>query len=260
MGFRLRTRVLALSGALVSALNLLEGLAPVQASPNDPVVQVEVAKTLRYVHVFGDAPLGTAKVRVKLLKQTTTGEWKKLVATDGRILDGAFKARVDRPKGGNCLARATTKNRKGEVLGRGEEQFPCFIPPFEATTASLDPSTGSPGAPARKIDVWVADDAVEQSHGLMYRKQMPFERGMVFLFEEERQGSFYMLNTLIPLSIAFFDADGVIIDILDMEPCPDDPCLRYSPDSPYFGALEVNQGAFGSWGISEGDRITVNSG
>ena len=260
MGTRLRTRCRALLGAMAIALGALGGLPSAGASPGDAVIQVEVAKTRRYVHVFGDAPSGTAKVRVALLKQTSTGEWKKLMATGGQVSDGGFTARLERPKRGNCLARATTRDRSGEVLGRGEEQFPCSLPPFGVTTASLDPGTGSPGAPARQIDVWVADDDVERGHGLMYRRQMPEDRGMVFLFEEPGQGGFYMLNTLIPLSIAFFDADGVIVDILDMEPCPDSPCPTYTPDTPYSGALEVNQGAFGRWGITEGDTITVHEG
>lgn len=257
MSSGLRKRAAALTGAVAIALaGLPDPLG--HASPSDPVIQVEVAKTKRYVHVFGDAPPGTTKVRVRLLKQTPDGGWRKLAATGGHVIDASFKARLDRPKRGTCLARASTKNRRGEVLGRGEERFPCFIPPFGTATASLDPGNGSPGAPARQIDVWVADDETERGHGLMYRKWMPQDRGMVFLFEAEGQGGFYMLNTLIPLSIAFFDRDGVIVDILDMEPCPDEPCPRYTPDAPYSGALEVNQGALHTWGISEGDTITVH--
>ena len=253
----LRKRAVALTGAVAIALAGLPNLVA-HGSPADPVIQVEVAKTKRYVHVFGDAPSGTRKVRVQLWKQTPDGAWKKLAATGGRVVGTSFKARVDRPKRGTCLARASTKNRRGKVLGRGEEQFPCSIPPFGTGTASLNPSGGSPGPPSRQIDVWVADDETERGHGLMYRKWMPEDRGMVFLFEEPGQGGFFMLNTLIPLSIAFFDGDGVIVDILDMEPCPDSPCPTYTPDAPYSGALEVNQGAFGTWGISEGDTITVN--
>lgn len=253
----LRKRAVALTGAVAIALAGLPNLVA-YGSPADPVIQVEVAKTKRYVHVFGDAPSGATRVRVVLLKQAPDGDWKKLAATGGHISGEAFKARLDRPRKGTCLARAAAKNRRGQLLGRGEEQFPCFIPPFENATASLDPGVGSPSAPARQIDVWVADDDIERGHGLMYRKRMLEERGMVFLFEEKGQSGFYMLNTLIPLSIAFFDGDGVIVDILDMEPCPDQPCPTYAPDTPYTGALEVHQGAFGRWAISEGDTITVS--
>ncbi len=80
---------------------------------------------------------------------------------------------------------------------------------------------------------------------------------MVFMFFEESSGGFWMKNTLIPLSIAFFDEQGTILRILDMDPCERDPCPTYDPDTSYWGALEVNRGAFEDWGISEGDRITI---
>jgi hypothetical protein len=64
-----------------------------------------------------------------------------------------------------------------------------------------------------------------------------------------------MKNTLIPLSIAFFDRQGVILRILDMEPCRADPCPVYYPGVVYQGALEVNQGWFRRRGLKEGARV-----
>ena len=78
-----------------------------------------------------------------------------------------------------------------------------------------------------------------------------------FLFEEALTGGFWMKNTLIPLSIAFADGDGTILRILDMEPCEADPCEIYDPGVTYSSALEVNQGAFASWGVEEGDLLTL---
>ena len=68
-------------------------------------------------------------------------------------------------------------------------------------------------------------------------------------------GGFWMKNTLIPLSIAFFDRQGVILRILDMEPCRADPCPVYYPGVVYQGALEVNQGWFRRRGLAEGARV-----
>lgn len=107
------------------------------------------------------------------------------------------------------------------------------------------------------VDVEEAETPEQRAFGLMFRESLDDDEGMVFLFFEETQGSFYMKNTLIPLSIAFFDREGTIVDILDMEPCEADPCELYTPDAPYEGALEVNQGAFEEWGVQEGDRITI---
>jgi uncharacterized membrane protein (UPF0127 family) len=107
------------------------------------------------------------------------------------------------------------------------------------------------------VDVEAAETPEQRAVGLMFRESLGEDEGMVFLFFEETQGSFYMKNTLIPLSIAFFDGEGTIVDILDMEPCEADPCRLYTPDALYEGALEVNQGALEEWGVQDGDRITI---
>jgi uncharacterized membrane protein (UPF0127 family) len=107
------------------------------------------------------------------------------------------------------------------------------------------------------VTVEVADSENERQVGLMNRESLPDDAGMIFLFEEELTGGFWMKNTLIPLSIAFADGDGTILRILDMEPCEADPCEIYDPGVTYSSALEVNQGAFASWGVEEGDLLTL---
>lgn len=109
------------------------------------------------------------------------------------------------------------------------------------------------------VPVEVADTANERELGLMNRFSLPEDAGMIFLFEDETSGGFWMKDTLIPLSIAFVDADWTIVRILDMDPCDADPCEIYDPGVPYRGALEVNQGAFSRWGVEEGDRLTLRS-
>ncbi len=70
--------------------------------------------------------------------------------------------------------------------------------------------------------------------------------GMLFVYDDEVQGSFWMRNTLLSLSIAFFDGEGALVSTDDMEPCPDEvadgDCPRYPADGPYRYALEVVQG------------------
>jgi uncharacterized protein len=107
------------------------------------------------------------------------------------------------------------------------------------------------------VHVEVADTSAERAHGLMGRMQLPEDAGMVFLFPEDTTSSFWMKDTLLPLSIAFYGADGRIVRILDMEPCRRDPCRVYDPHVTYRGALEVNRGAFRRWGVAEGDRVRV---
>ena len=107
------------------------------------------------------------------------------------------------------------------------------------------------------VDVEVADSAGERAVGLMNRESLPEDAGMIFVFPEEHAGGFWMKDTLVPLSIAFADADGRILRILDMEPCEADPCEIYDPGVSYRSALEVNRGAFSDWGVEEGDRLTL---
>jgi uncharacterized membrane protein (UPF0127 family) len=107
------------------------------------------------------------------------------------------------------------------------------------------------------VEVEVADDEAERARGLMERTELEPDAGMVFVFPEDTSGPFWMKNTLIPLSIAFYDQDGRIVRILDMEPCRREPCPLYYPEVAYRGALEVNRGAFARWGVREGDRLRL---
>jgi uncharacterized membrane protein (UPF0127 family) len=110
------------------------------------------------------------------------------------------------------------------------------------------------------VPVEVARTEAEREQGLMNRTAMPEDDGMFFVFPDE-QGNvgFWMKDTLIPLSVAFADADGRIAAILDMEPCKADPCTVYDPGAPFVTALEANQGAFDRWGVAVGDRMTLDA-
>jgi uncharacterized protein len=107
------------------------------------------------------------------------------------------------------------------------------------------------------VHLEVADTAAEREHGLMGRRELAGNSGMAFVFPEDTTAPFWMKDTLIPLSIAFYDDAGRIVRILDMQPCRRDPCPLYKPHVPYRGALEVNLGAFRKWGVQVGDRLRV---
>ena len=111
-----------------------------------------------------------------------------------------------------------------------------------------------------RVRVEIADSPSERERGLMNRKSLPEDAGMLFVYESDTTGGFWMKDTLIPLSIAFYDANGKIVRILDMEPCRSEPCPVYDPGVAYRGALEVNRGAFERWGVREGDVITLAGG
>jgi uncharacterized membrane protein (UPF0127 family) len=106
------------------------------------------------------------------------------------------------------------------------------------------------------VRVEVADDLAEQAKGLMYRTTLGENRGMLFVYPDERELSFWMKDTLIPLSIAFIDSERRIIDIQDMKPLDDEP-PHYVSAEPAQYALEVNQGFFEKGGVKVGDRVDV---
>ncbi len=123
-----------------------------------------------------------------------------------------------------------------------------------AETATLEIST-SDGV--RSFEVEVADTPPERRVGLMHREQLAPIDGMAFLWHEPIDGTFWMKDTLIPLSVAFWDEDGRIVAIMDMEPCEADPCPSYGPGEPFLGAIEVGQGVFGDAGVEVGDRVEL---
>jgi uncharacterized membrane protein (UPF0127 family) len=108
-----------------------------------------------------------------------------------------------------------------------------------------------------EVEVEVADEDDERSLGLMNRERLDPGAGMVFLWEEPLHTTFWMKDTLIPLSIAFWDERGRIVGILDMEPCEVEPCPSYDPGTEFEGALEVNQGFFEEHGVEVGDTIEL---
>ncbi len=98
------------------------------------------------------------------------------------------------------------------------------------------------------LEVAVARTPQQQAQGLMHVTDMPDGAGMIFLFTEERSTSFWMKNTLIPLDIAFFDANRRLVGSLTMVPCTADPCPSYSPGVPFQFAVEANEGTFAGLG------------
>ncbi len=121
-------------------------------------------------------------------------------------------------------------------------------------------STGTVGIEASggnvKVEVEVADDMNEMSRGLMGRTALAEDAGMLFVYPEERELSFWMKDTLIPLSIAFMDSEGRIVDIQDMKALDDRP-PHYTSAEPARYALEVNKGFFEERGVEVGDMARL---
>ena len=107
------------------------------------------------------------------------------------------------------------------------------------------------------VMVEIADTAAERRRGLSGRAGLAEDAGMLFVNEADVVTGYHMEDTLIPLSLAFIDAGGTIVTLIDMEPCAADPCPEYKPSGPYRFGLEVNQGAFGRWGVGVGAAVVL---
>ena len=109
------------------------------------------------------------------------------------------------------------------------------------------------GGSAYKFEVELATTPAEREKGLMFRKTMGANAGMLFLYPDEEAVSFWMKNTLIPLDMLFLKADGRIVHIAhDAKPLDETPIPS---GEPVRAVLELNGGTAAALGIKEGDRV-----
>ncbi len=108
-----------------------------------------------------------------------------------------------------------------------------------------------------KVDVDIVDTEEERTQGLMYRESLGAFSGMLFIFDEEADNSFWMKNTKISLDLIFFNQEKVIIDIIEnAQPCTEGHiCPSLRPQFEYMYCLEVNAGFVEENRIDVGDSI-----
>ena len=107
-----------------------------------------------------------------------------------------------------------------------------------------------------QVKVEVVKRSDEMARGLMYRRSLGKDSGMLFIFRQEAPQSFWMKNTLIPLDMIFISRNLVIVEITTMQPCITDPCPDYTSRQPARYVLEVNAGYSRSHTIIIGDKIS----
>ena len=133
--------------------------------------------------------------------------------------------------------------------------------PFMLTVVPAEGQVGKPntGLPTARLTIGpttlTAEIAATEEHratGLMHRFSLAPDSGMLFVFDVPRVQSFWMRNTYIPLSIAFIDANGTILNIEDMQPKDERPTFS---STPALYALEMRKGWFAQKGITAGARV-----
>lgn len=128
----------------------------------------------------------------------------------------------------------------------GDDKPPTQLPAREITVEG--------NGRTERLTVELATTGAQQQQGLMFRMAMPDDAGMLFLFKTDGRGGFWMRNTYLPLSIAYLDASGRVLEIRDGKPL-DDTVL--TPKQAYRNVLEVNQGWFERHELGVGSVVHV---
>ncbi len=124
---------------------------------------------------------------------------------------------------------------------------------FPAHPAKADPLLTFPlKIKGHALRVEIADTDETRRIGLMHRRSMADNQGMLFVYDQPALHAMWMRNTLIPLSVAFIDKDGRIINIEEMAAQTLD---THGAQAPASYSLEVNRGWFAKHGIKSGDRV-----
>ena len=129
--------------------------------------------------------------------------------------------------------------------------FACLLAVSTAAACAELPQTGLTIG-RHTLTAEIANTDATRSSGLMHRRMLPENRGMLFVFPDIAVHGMWMMNTHLPLSVAFLDRDGVIINIADMTPHTQE---THSAARPAKYALEMNQGWFRKRGIKPGDKV-----
>lgn len=150
------------------------------------------------------------------------------------------------------------------LVGCGQPEEEMERPPavaFDTTGIRIETATDT-----FPLTVEVARSEAQRTQGLMERRTLSEDAGMIFLFEEPQgpEEGFWMFRTRIPLDIAYLDGEGRIVAIRQMEPCQStyaQACRAessgYAPGAPYSAALEVNRGWLEERSVGVGDRVVL---
>ena len=110
----------------------------------------------------------------------------------------------------------------------------------------------------QRFYVEIAADGPSRARGLMARDHLAADRGMLFIFPEQRPLAFWMKHTLIPLDIIYLDSEFRVVDIVfRAQPCTTPRCPSYPSRAPAQYALEINAGLAHQHGLKSGDEVTV---
>lgn len=168
---------------------------------------------------------------------------------------------VSNMRGNDLSIINTTSNNISDKIsagGAGPNQVVVRKPDIEIVRDEDENSISNNSPLIARVFVEVPDDLEESMRGLMFRKHLPGNAGMLFAYYDEKPRTFWMKNTLIPLDMIFVDGSSKIIEIKEnVPPCAQDECPTYPSKEPAQYVLEVNAGFVQEKGIKVGDRLVT---
>ena len=153
--------------------------------------------------------------------------------------------------------------RSHSTVARGDIARRCLAVLAVAVAVGTTPACAAPGGPrailesggrSLVVQVELADTPEKRERGLMFRKELPDDRGMLFVFEQEGEHTFWMKNTLIPLDMIVVDGEGRITGFVERARPLD---LRGRSGGPARYVLEVPGGWVAAHGVRVGDRMRI---
>lgn len=141
----------------------------------------------------------------------------------------------------------------------GQLSSPPSVSQAPASQGQTLPISAKAIVAGKVILLEVAKTPEQQAMGLMYRKSLADDRGMLFPFSPPRPVNFWMKNTIIPLDMVFLRKGVVQAIAANVPPCTSDPCPSYGPPTitPIDNVLELRAGRAAELGLKAGDRITI---
>lgn len=218
--------------------------------PDDPAIDGSLSPTRPWGFWLGIAfvSLGAVAVGVALLSGGDSAEAPVARLIPSAALSSGSVVPSTAPVGPKGLG--------GEFVSGAGDRSPLAGFGEVALTITDDSGTSC------EVCMLLAYDEAQRARGLMEvtDPELGGYDGMFFLYPEPTAGAFWMRNTPMPLSIAYFDEHGDLVSTADMAPCADDlDCPSYPAGGPFRGVVEVAQGKLGDVWIGPGSSVTVDS-
>jgi YVTN family beta-propeller protein len=173
--------------------------------------------------------------------------------------DGGDLSYVSNMKGNDVSIINTASSNTTTTIstgGTGPNQMVARKPDIEIVRTQDNNNNNS--SVIARVFVEVPDDLEESMRGLMFRKHIPWNAGMLFPYSNEEPRTFWMKNTLIPLDMIFVDSSSKIVEIKEnVPPCKQDECPTYPSQEPAQYVLEVNAGFVQENDVRVGDRLAT---